>query len=57
VREHGEIFLNYRDVKERGAPRVYADEVDGLRTVELVAAAYASAREGTTVPVARNPLD
>ena len=42
-REHGELFLDYAAAREHGAATCCADEIDGLRTVELVFAAYESA--------------
>ena len=51
VREHAEVFLDYADSRETGAESIDADVVDGLRTVELVFAAYRSVESGATVPV------
>ena len=43
LREHGEIFLDYARAREDNKPLICADEIDGLRTMELVFAAYRSA--------------
>lgn len=51
IREHGEIFLDYISHVEQGTPLRAADALDGVRTVELVAAAYESLAAGTTVAV------
>ena len=52
-REHGEIFLDYISSKEDGTISICADAVDGLRTIELVFAAYESAQNGKRVEVKR----
>jgi hypothetical protein len=52
-REHGEIFLDYLFNKEKSMPSIGADDVDGLRTIELVFAAYESAQSGKPVEVSR----
>jgi predicted dehydrogenase len=48
-REHGEIFLDYAANKEKGTVQIAADEIDGLRTIELVFAAYESVKSKKTV--------
>ena len=48
-REHGEIFLDYAANKQGGDTLTAADEIDGLRTIELVFAAYDSSRSNQTV--------
>jgi UDP-N-acetylglucosamine 3-dehydrogenase len=53
-REHGEIFLDYAVSKEEGIPPAGASEIDGLRTVELVIAAYRSIVERKRVEVVRS---
>ena len=50
AREHGEIFLEYLRGRETGSC-ICADEVDGLRTIELVCAAYESARSDRRVDI------
>ena len=55
VREHAEIFLDYAECRETGADPIDADVVDGLRTVELVFAAYRSVASGQTVTVNPTP--
>ena len=52
-REHGEIFLDYLAARERGGRMIGANELDGLRTIELVFAAYEAARSGRAVAVER----
>ena len=42
LREAGDTFLDYAESKEQGKTPVYADEIDGLRTIELAYAAYES---------------
>ena len=44
IREHGEVFLDYAASKQQGRVPINADEIDGLRTMELVFAAYESVR-------------
>lgn len=53
VYEHGQIFEDYRAFKEEGCPLVGANELDGLRTIELVDAGYESVRLGKAVEVTR----
>jgi predicted dehydrogenase len=53
LREHGEIFLDYAAAGIGARPTICANEVDGLRTIELVFAGYESARRGVRVDVAR----
>ena len=53
VREHGEIFLDYARSRETGIPTACANEIDGLRTLELVFAAYESALSGNRREVVR----
>ena len=48
-REHGEIFLDYASNKQHGDALTAANEIDGLRTMELVFAAYDSSRNNQTV--------
>ena len=48
-REHGEIFLDYVSQRECGTAAIAADEIDGLRTMELVFAAYESVGNNETV--------
>lgn len=48
-REHGEIFLDYASNKQHGDALTAADEIDGLRTIELVLAAYESSRSNQPV--------
>ncbi len=50
-REHGEIFLDYAAGKEQAIPTFGANEIDGLRTIELVFAAYESAGSNQEVKV------
>ncbi len=52
-REHGEVFLDYAATRHSRAASLCADEIDGLRTVELVFAGYESARKGKPVEVRR----
>jgi predicted dehydrogenase len=54
VREHAEIFLDYAASKTQGRPSLCADAADGLRTVELVCAAYESVRSSSRVEVRRH---
>lgn len=51
LREHGEIFLDYALWKEEGKATIAANEVDGLRTMELVMAAYQSVHENRRVDI------
>jgi predicted dehydrogenase len=51
VYEHGKIFDDYHAFRENGKTLVGADEIDGLRTIELVCAAYESVRKGNVVTV------
>jgi predicted dehydrogenase len=53
VYEHGKIFDDYRAFKEDGKATIGAGEIDGLRTIELVSAAYESVRKGSAVNVDR----
>ncbi|MEG1274899.1 MAG: Gfo/Idh/MocA family oxidoreductase [Ruthenibacterium sp.] len=53
VREHGEIFHDYWKYKTTGEPMRGARLTDGLRTVELAYAGYASAESGKREPVLR----
>lgn len=54
VYEHGKIFEDYRAHVEDGAPLVGANDIDGLRTLELVSAGYKSAQQARTMPLVRN---
>ena len=56
LREHGEIFLDYSLMREAGSTRICADEIDGLRTMELVFAAYASAESRLSEVVKREQI-
>ena len=56
IPEHGQLFLDYADHKEKGQPMVGADGVDGLRSLELVFAGYDSLRTGRTVRVKREEI-
>ncbi len=47
--QHGMIFLDYRKEKIAGVRSVNADEIDGLRTMELVFASYESQRQDKDV--------
>lgn len=49
VLEHGKIFLDYCDCAENAAHQVSAGVVDGVRSVELVYAAYESIAQGKTI--------
>jgi UDP-N-acetylglucosamine 3-dehydrogenase len=53
-REHGEIFLDYAAGREQGKPTLGANEIDGLRTIELVFAAYESAQANQEVEIKKN---
>lgn len=52
--QHGMIFLDYQAEKHSGRKGINADEIDGLRTMELVFASYQSLKEGRSVDVIRN---
>jgi predicted dehydrogenase len=57
AREHGEIFLDYLNNKKSNTLAIAADEMDGLRSLELVFAAYESIKTGNRVLVDRwNPM-
>lgn len=56
VYEHGCIFDDYCRHAAHGTPLAGASAVDGLRTIELVAAGYASIQTGETVRLARADL-
>jgi hypothetical protein len=47
------IFLDYLKEKASGRRSVNADEIDGLRTMELVFASYESLRQNRGVTVER----
>lgn len=51
--EHGQIFRDYLMHKSQNKSMICANEVDGLRTIELVEAAYKSAKVGEKVMVTR----
>ena len=54
AKEHGDIFDDYvRHINEK-TPLLGANEIDGLRTIELAYAAYDSLNSGETVRVVRN---
>ena len=53
IREHGEIFLDYCINKGNMRLDIAADEIDGLRSLELVFAAYGSIKSGEKVMVDR----
>lgn len=53
AREHGDIFDDYLSHAEKGTPLVGAGALDGLRTIELVCAAYESLEKGHAVKVRR----
>jgi len=53
AKEHGDIFDDYIDACEKGTPMINAGVVDGVRAVELAAAAYESLEKGETVEVKR----
>ena len=54
VKEHGDIFDDYVRHINESTPLVGADEIDGLRTIELAYAAYDSLEKGETVTINRN---
>ena len=54
AKEHGDIFDDYVRHVNKGTPLLGANEIDGLRTIELAYAAYDSLMEGDTVFVKRN---
>ena len=54
AKEHGDIFDDYVCHVKNGTPLVGADEIDGLRTIELAYAAYDSMASGETVRVKQN---
>lgn len=56
ARDHGDIFDDYLQHVNAGAALVGANELDGLRTIELVAAAYESVRQKKAVPVKQSVL-
>ena len=56
ARDHGGIFDDYVQHVNAGAALMGANELDGLRTIELVAAAYESVRQKKTVPVPQSIL-
>jgi predicted dehydrogenase len=49
--QHGMIFLDYREARATGTEGVNANAIDGLRTLELVFAAYRSVESGQRVNV------
>lgn len=49
LREHGQVFLDYAASKEEGSVPINASEIDGLRTLELVFAAYESVKNKDNV--------
>ena len=53
AKEHGDIFDDYIDFKEKGVPMIGASATDGVRAVELALAAYESVRIGDAVKVER----
>jgi predicted dehydrogenase len=52
--DHRQIFINYLHHKEKGAPLIAADGFDGLKTMELAAAAYDSLKIRDFVKVPEN---
>ena len=56
AKEHGDIFDDYNDYVEKGITPIGANEIDGLRTVELAYAAYDSLRQGMEVDVKVNEI-
>lgn len=54
VREHGDVFLNYLGIREGQEDTIAANAVDGLRTIELVSAAYKSIQTNKWVEVEHN---
>ncbi len=52
--QHGMIFLDYQAEKRSGRKGRNADEIDGLRTMELVFASYESIEAGHQVNVTRH---
>lgn len=56
VKEHGDVFDDYRLHVEQRRPLIGANMEDGLRTVELAYAAYESVRCGEAVRVHRNEM-
>ena len=56
ARDHGDVFDDYVRHVSTGAALAGANELDGLRTIELVAAAYESVRLKKTVPVPQSTL-
>ena len=56
AKDHGDIFDDYVRHVEYNAPLLGANEVDGLRTIELAYAAYDSLEAGETVPVRQNKI-
>jgi len=56
VKEHGDVFEDYRLHVEQGRPLTGAVMEDGLRTVELAYAAYDALKRGEAVKVHQNAL-
>ena len=56
ARDHGDVFDDYVQHRNAGAALMGANELDGLRAIELVAAAYESVRQKKTVPVLQSAL-
>ena len=49
--EHARVFLDYQMEKVAGIRGANADEIDGLRTMELVFASYESAAKKSTITI------
>lgn len=56
AKEHGDIFDDYYQYKAMNIPTIGADEVDGLRTVELAYAAYESIEKKKEVEIKVNEV-
>ncbi len=55
-KQHGMIFLDYQKEKATGEKSTNADEIDGLRTMELVFASYESVKSDTVASVRRSQI-
>jgi predicted dehydrogenase len=56
VHQHGMIFLDYLEEKSSGNRGINADEIDGLRTMELVFSSYKSVKTNKLVTLKRMTL-
>jgi len=52
--QHGMIFLDYHAEKYKKQEKINANEIDGLRTMELVFSSYESVKKNKAVTVKRN---